>query len=105
MDYEPRSTVIHTSLMRVPMIAGVEKRLAIVHFSIGLAMVVWRIWMYAPVFFAVHLFLVWLTKKEESIFQIYTQYSKQPDVYDPWVRIDRRSKIKRPHGFGRDTLC
>ena len=106
MDYEPRTTVIHPSLMRVQTIGGVERRLAIVHICIAVAMLgVWRIWLYLPVFILLHLFLVWLTKREESIFLIYTQYSKQSDIYDPWVRVDRKSKIKRPHGFGRDILC
>lgn len=106
MDYEPRTTVIHSSLMRIKTIAGVEERLAKVHLAIAIAMLgVWRIWLYFPFCVAVHLFLVWMTKRDENIFLIYTQYSRQSDVYDPWVRIDRKSKVKRPHGFGRDILC
>ncbi|MFC6522657.1 VirB3 family type IV secretion system protein [Undibacterium arcticum] len=86
------------------MIAGVDVRFVVPLWAIVLAFVFsFHYFFVLPVGVVAHLFLAWLFKSDPNIVDVYLEYTRQADVYDPWPHID--SPTKRPEGFGRDLLC
>lgn len=104
MSYQPRYNPIHQSLLQVKMIAGVEIRFVVPLWAVVIAFVfVFHYFTMLFVGIVAHLFLVWLFKKDANIMDVYFNYTRQADVYDPWPHA--ASKQKRPDGFGKDLLC
>ena len=104
MEYEPRASTVHKSLLEIKTLGGVEKRMAILNGTMAAALTMGTS---QPAFIAlaviVHFFLMWLTKKDPFTIMIYTRYALMGDIYDPWPR--RKSKRnQRPEGFGKNLL-
>jgi len=103
--YEPRSTVVHKSLLEIKMVAGVEKKMAIMNGTMAATL---TMAMNQPGFIGlgvmVHFFLMWVTKKDPFTIKVYARYALLGDVYDPWPkRTNKRNP--RPEGFGKNLLC
>jgi type IV secretory pathway TrbD component len=105
MSYEARASAVHKSLLEIKTIGGVEKRLAIANGTIACALTFGT---EQPGFLllsvGVHLFLMWVTKKDPLTIEIYKKYTVLGDVYDPWPKRTMKRNA-RPEGFGRNTLC
>lgn len=103
---DSRCNPLHYSLMEtVPLLAGAEKSLAAANLAFTLAFVmaaqVWQWILMGPI---IHLFLVWLTKKDPLSRKIYIRYMRQGKRYDPWPHEGRQFN-PRPDGFCRGVLC
>lgn len=105
MSYEARATRVHKSLLEIKTIGGVERKMAIANATISVALVMGTEQpLFLLLWIGIHFFLMWVTKKDPFALKIYTRYTKQGDVYDPWPRrIVKRNQ--RPEGFGRNMLC
>lgn len=103
--YQPRSTVVHKSLLELQLIAGVEKQLVILNGSMGLAISIAlnNLW-YIPVGMLLHMFLAWGARKDPDFRKIYIRYSLLANIYDPWPRVSSKTNL-RPKGFSRGLLC
>ena len=104
-DYEPRWTPVHKSLLEIKTIAGVESRMAILNWTMAVAITFGMNTLYfLPAALLMHMLLRWLTRKDPHLIRIYSQYRVFGDVYDPWPRRKVKTNA-RPKGFGKGMLC
>lgn len=105
MEYEPRVTTVHKSLLETKTFMGVESRMAIGLWTIIAALTMGLesvIVLLAGIL--LHMILRWLTKKDHHLMAIYHRFNLLGLVYDPWPHA--RIKMNgRPKGFGRGLLC
>jgi len=105
MDYEPRVTAVHKSLLETKTFMGVEARMAILNWTM-VAAITMAIESVVVLLSGVvmHMLLRWLTKKDIHLMAIYRRFNLLGHVYDPWPHA--RIKMNgRPKGFGRGMLC
>lgn len=105
MDYLPRVSTVHKSLLEQKTYAGVEKEIAIFNGTIAIAIIfaTKSIW-YVPVAFLTHAAMRWLNKRDPHIRKIYLRYNVLGRVYDPWPRVTQVTNT-RPQGFSKGLLC
>jgi type IV secretion system protein VirB3 len=105
MDYVNRVTVVRKSLLETKTFFGVESRMAILNWTITLAlgMGLESVYILAVGMFT-HTILRWLTKKDIHLMAIYQRFNLLGHVYDPWPHA-RNKMNSRPKGFGRGMLC
>lgn len=104
-NYEPRESRVYRCLNEVKSLAGGERGLVIANTTIAAASVMGlRTLLWLPVAFAIHLFLVWLYKKDPMARLIYKRYNSQYDRYDPWPHATTQRNT-RPDGFDQGNLC
>jgi type IV secretion system protein VirB3 len=105
MDYNPRASAVHKSLLEIKTVGGVEKRMAIANGTLAAALTMGT---NQPMFLllavVVHFFLMWLTKKDPFTVKVYMRYALLADIYDPWPRRTIKRNA-RPEGFGKNLLC
>ncbi len=106
MNYQPRYNVVHRSLQGAPFLLGVEKPLAVLNGTLGLALSVaaGTAWLLLISVFT-HLLLKNLNRKDPCIRKIYLKSAVQGDFYDPWIHVAEPDRTKRRPGFGRGMLC
>lgn len=103
--HELRHNAVHSSLMEVRTLGGVEHGLAVLNgtfaavFIMGLKSMVWL-----PAAILFHILLMVLTKRDPMFRQVYRRYATQGHRYDPWP-MSGESRNARPQGWGRGTLC
>ncbi len=103
--YEPRSTIVHKSLLEVKTFLGVEARMAILNLTIAAALTMaLQTPMLIPVAVIIHLCLRWTTKNDPHFLAIYRRFDLLGSVYDPWVHVKVRMN-GRPDGFSKGMLC
>lgn len=96
----------YASLTEVQLIAGVERSLAIVNWTLTLAVVMRTgMWLLLIVGGAVHMILRQVTKKDPQFRVIYQRFLGQGHRYDPWPQAAKRARYRRPTGFDRGGLC
>lgn len=105
MEYQPRQSVVHKSLLEKKTYAGVEKEIAIFNGTLAFAIcyATNSLW-YAPAAFVIHSAVRWLTKRDPEIRKVYLRYNVLGRVYDPWPRRVQTTN-SRPKGFGKGLLC
>jgi type IV secretory pathway VirB3-like protein len=105
MEFERRSTVIHSSLLEVKSTAGAEFIPVLINFTVTAMLfmgphIVW----WPAVAWVIHKVLQYLFTVDQRMFEVLWKYLSEGDYYDPWPRYD--SRVKRPYGMGRDLpLC
>lgn len=105
MEYQSRYSPLHRSLNEIPMIGGVEKRLAVMNGTLTLALVFGTKFLPSGVIgILAHYIFRYVTRNEPRIVPIYLRWTKQADIYDPWVHINQ-IRNPRPAGIGRGNLC
>lgn len=105
LDYIPRYTRVYRCLNEVKSLAGAERGLVIANTTIAAATVMgFKSLLWLPVAFAIHVFLVWLYKKDPMSRLIYIRYNSQTDHYDPWPQSGTEVNA-RPEGFDKGNLC
>lgn len=105
MDYEPRASAVHKSLLEIKTLGGVEKRMAIANGTFAAALTMGTEQpMFILLAIGVHFFLMWVTKKDPFLLMVYTRYVRMGDIYEPWVKRSIK-RNPRPEGFGRNLLC
>ncbi|MBF4990992.1 VirB3 family type IV secretion system protein [Methylophilus sp. QUAN] len=104
-NYVPRSTRVYRCLNEVKSVAGGERGLVIVNWTIAGATVMGlkTLW-WLPAAFFIQIFLVWMYKKDPMSRLIYIRYNSQTDRYDPWPHADTEVN-SRPDGFDKGNLC
>lgn len=104
-EYEPRWNRIHRCLNEVKSLAGAERGLVVANTTIAAASVMgFTTFYWLPFAFLIHIFLVWLFKRDPMTRLIYIRYNGQADKYDPWPHADTEVNA-RPEGFERGNLC
>lgn len=104
-DYEARYCTVHRSLNEEKTLAGAERGLVIVNVTVaGAVVMAFESWLWVPVAFMIHAFLVWLHKQDPLIRKIYLRYNRQKDRYDPWPHA-MDTLNSRPDGFDKGNLC
>ena len=104
-DYIPRRTPVHPALLFVKTIGGVEFRIAVLNFTMGLAVVAGsKSLLFLAITIPLHIFLRWVTKKDPHAVRIYMRYRLFGSIYDPWVKRSTTMN-DRPRGFSRGMLC
>lgn len=104
-DYVPRATRVYRCLNEVKSLAGGERGLVIANVTLGAATVMgFKTFLWLPFAFFIHLFLVWMYKKDPMSRLIYIRYNSQTDRYDPWPQDDTEVN-SRPEGFDKGNLC
>ena len=99
-----RSNEIHQSLQEKKLVSGIDQKLFVFIWLIGVAFtVVYGYYLMAVGSFVIHMFFRWVYKNDPDTLEVYLRYRMESDVYDPWPRSN--SEVKRPKGFGRDLLC
>lgn len=105
MEYQPRATPVHRSLLEQKTIGGVESRMAILNGTLAAALTFGMMTVYfLPFAVLLHLVLRWITKKDAKLIEIYTRYRIFGEVYDPWPKAVMRVNA-RPKGFAKGLLC
>ncbi|MBU6460732.1 MAG: VirB3 family type IV secretion system protein [Proteobacteria bacterium] len=100
-----RQSRVHRSLLEIHTLAGVERRLAILNWTIAAVFVLGAGFiLYLAVALLLHGLLRWMTRKDPYLRMIYVRYNTQADDYDPWPHALQRQTC-RPRGFGRGLLC
>ena len=103
---EERKHRFYASLTEVQLIAGVERSLAIVNWTLTLAVVMRTgMWPLLIVGGAVHMILRQVTKKDPQFRVIYQRFLSQGHRYDPWPQAAKRARYQRPTGFDQEGLC
>lgn len=104
MEYQPRVTPIHPSLLEPRLFAGVERSLAIMNGTLTMVMVMGlQIVAYIAVGILFHLIFAYITKIDDKYVKAYLLYNKQADVYQPWPMANQKIN-ERPFGYGRGLL-
>ena len=105
MEYIPRVSMVHKSLLEQKTMAGVEKEIAIFNGTITVAIcyATSSLW-YIPVALLTHAAMRWLNKRDPNIRKIYLRYNVLGRIYDPWVRPNMTTNM-RPEGFSKGMLC
>jgi type IV secretory pathway TrbD component len=98
-----RQSVIHMSLNRQKLIMGIGDKAFVAEVGILLIALNLQVWLLMPMVVPLHYFFRWLYRKDSIALNAYTNYQKEADVYDPWVRPSVTKA--RPHGFGRGMHC
>lgn len=100
-----RISPLHASLNEtVQIMAGAEKSLAAANLAFTLAFVMAaRVYWWAIAGAVIHMFLVWLTKRDPLTRKIYVRYRRQGLTYDPWPSRWQRRNV-RPAGFSAGAL-
>lgn len=105
MNHIPRATRVYRCLNEVKSTAGGERGLVIANTTLAAATVMaFKSFWWLPVAFAIHIFLVWLYKKDPMSRLIYIRYNSQTDRYDPWPNVETEVNA-RPDGFDKGNLC
>jgi type IV secretory pathway TrbD component len=106
VDHVDRKHRLHASLTEVQLIAGVERSLAIVNWTLTLAIVMRTgMWLLLIVGAATHMILRQVTKKDPQFRVIYQRFVGQGHRYDPWPQAAKSARYKRPPGFDQEGLC
>jgi type IV secretion system protein VirB3 len=105
MQFERRSTIIHSSLLEVKSAGGAEFMPVVANVTIAFVMMIAPHFLWWPVVsWCIHKLLQYLFKVDERMFAVLFRYLNEGDYYDPWPRPGMRNK--RPYGMGRDLpLC
>ena len=106
MEHVARKHRFHASLTEVQLIAGVERSLAIVNWTIVMAIVMRTgMWTLLIVGGAIHMILRQITKKDPQFRVIYQRFLGQGHRYDPWPQATKHARNERPPGFDKGGLC
>lgn len=105
MEYQPRASVVHKSLLENKTIAGVEKEIAVFNGTVAFAVCygTQSLW-YLPFAVLLHMGIRWMNKRDPHIRKIYLRFSVLGRTYDPWPRR-KTTTNERPEGFSRGQLC
>lgn len=105
MEYQPRVTTVHKSLLEAKHIGGVEKEIAVFNGTVAFAVCFGtQSFYYLPVAILIHMLVRWLTKRDPHFRKIYLRFSVLGRTYDPWPRR-KLATNERPEGFSKGTLC
>lgn len=106
MEYIPRVNVVHRSLQGNAFIFGVEKPLAIMNGTLGLAasFALGNVYVIGVSVFT-HMLLRNLMKKDPDIRRVYLRADAQSGTYDPWPHVVELDRTKRKPGYGKGMLC
>ena len=100
-----RATEVPVRLSEPRMLAGGEFRLVMANFAFGLVVTgMMHVWQYLLVAAAFHLALMVVARNDPRAREIYLEYARQGDRYQPWPDPRRQRRNRRPAGFGRDLL-
>jgi type IV secretory pathway TrbD component len=99
-----RVNVVHTSLNEVRMLGGVPWVWSALGWASGGAITVYGSWFAGAPIVGLMLWLRWLHRDDPHKIQVYLQYSREADSYDPWPRT-HQFQNQRPLGFKRGLLC
>lgn len=103
---EGRRHRFYASLTEVQLIAGVERSLAIVNWTLTMAIVMRTgMWPFLIVGGATHMILRQVTKNDPQFRIIYKRFLSQGHRYDPWPQAAKRARYQRPLGFDKGGLC
>lgn len=102
---ELRENPVHISLHERKMFGGIPKRIAIaIWISSGQIAFVYGFWQLMLAALVAHAILRYLFKDDPFALEIYNNYTREADYYDPWPNITQKVNL-RPLGFSRGTLC